>query len=189
MRGLVNDWLYFFNNYLKVVQLKLKFGKANIRDPLQVAFSNINNIHISRDVFIDVKSTIRIMDECELFIKEGTYIGPFAHLSGTMGKLIIEENALIAPRVYITTTNYNYEDVSKPIMRQGYNSKGDVIIGSGSWIGVGSCILSGVKIGANSVIGSNSIVTSDIPPYSVAVGSPARVIKQYSFEEKNWLRR
>ncbi|MHA1711254.1 MAG: DapH/DapD/GlmU-related protein, partial [Candidatus Freyarchaeota archaeon] len=77
---------------------------------------------------------------------------------------------------------------SRPIREQGYFSKGDVIIGDGAWIGIGACILSGVQIGKGSVIGANSVVTHNIPSYSVAAGSPARVIKRYDFSSKRWLR-
>lgn len=51
------------------------------------------------------------------------------------------------------------------------------------WIGHGSKILSGVSIGDGAIIGANSLVVKDIPPYAVAVGSPAEVIK-YRFDEE-----
>ena len=138
MKALLRDWLYFLNNLKNIVRIKVKFKEADIRDPLQVAYSNINNIDISKNVFIDVKSTIRIMDDCKLSIGEGTYIGPFSHLSGTMNRIRIGKYALLAPRVYITTTNYIYDDVTKPIIKQGYVSKGDVVLGDGCWIGIGA---------------------------------------------------
>jgi acetyltransferase-like isoleucine patch superfamily enzyme len=166
--------------------MKLRFKNSDIRDPLQVYYSDLNNIHISNNVFIDVKSTIRIIDTCRLYIGEGTYIGPYSHLSGTEKKIVIGKNVLLAPRVYITTTNYKYEDIDTPIIKQGYVSKGDVVLGDGCWIGIGSCILSGTQIGKNSVIGSNSVVTNNIPPFSVAVGSPARIVNQYNEEKKEW---
>jgi acetyltransferase-like isoleucine patch superfamily enzyme len=57
-------------------------------------------------------------------------------------------------------------------------SKGDIIIEDDVWIGSNSVILGGVKIGRGTVIGAGSIVTKNIPPYSIVVGNPARVIKQ-----------
>ena len=187
MKALLREQLYFIKNLYKIYRLKNKFKGSILRGPLQVDYSNLNNIYISKRVFIDVKSIIRIMDECELYIGGGTYIGPHCHLSGTEKKLVIGKNVLIAPRVYITTTNYNYEDITKPIKNQGHVSKGDVTIEDGSWLGIGSCILSGTTVGKNSIIGANAVVTNNIPPFSVAVGSPARVVKQYNEKEKKWV--
>ena len=58
-----------------------------------------------------------------------------------------------------------------------------VIIGHDVWIGTGSTIIGGVKIGSGAIIGSNSMVTKDVPPYAIAVGNPARVVK-YRFDEE-----
>lgn len=57
-------------------------------------------------------------------------------------------------------------------------SKGSIIIDDNVWIGEMSCMLGNVYIGQGSIIGANSVVTKDIPPYSLAVGSPAKVVKQ-----------
>ena len=56
--------------------------------------------------------------------------------------------------------------------------KGDTIIGNDVWIGQNATILPGVHIGDGAIIGLNSTVASDIPPYSIAVGNPARVVKK-----------
>jgi acetyltransferase-like isoleucine patch superfamily enzyme len=61
-----------------------------------------------------------------------------------------------------------------------------VVIGDGSWLGHGAVVLPGVTIGKHVVIGANSVVTKDIPDFSVAVGSPARVIRQYD-ETLGWV--
>lgn len=62
-------------------------------------------------------------------------------------------------------------------------SKGDIYVGDDVWIGCGSTILSGVNIGQGAVIGAESVVTKDIPPYAIACGNPAKVIK-YRFDKK-----
>lgn len=62
-------------------------------------------------------------------------------------------------------------------------SKGPVLIGNDVWIGSHSIILSGVTIGDGAIIGAGSVVTNDIPPYAIAAGNPARVIK-YRFSEE-----
>jgi len=62
-------------------------------------------------------------------------------------------------------------------------SSGDVVIGSDVWIGTGAMILSGVTVGDGAVIGARAVVTRDIPPYAIAVGCPARVVRM-RFEEQ-----
>ena len=65
------------------------------------------------------------------------------------------------------------------ILKQEFeaNTKGTIFIGDDVWIGVGVTILSGVKIGQGSIVGAGTLVTKDIPPYSVVVGNPARIIR------------
>ena len=172
----------------KLLKLRVRFRKSVIKIPLELSFSNLDNIHIGDEVVIDTYCVLRILNDCTLFIGEGTYIGPFCHISGTQNKIVIGRKVTIADRVFISTTHHRYGDPSRPIREQGYFSKGDVIIGDGAWIGIGACILSGVQIGKGSVIGANSVVTHNIPSYSVAAGSPARVIKRYDFSSKRWLR-
>jgi acetyltransferase-like isoleucine patch superfamily enzyme len=57
-------------------------------------------------------------------------------------------------------------------------SKGDVIIGNDVWIGYGATIMSGVKIGDGAVIAANAVVTSDVEPYAIVAGNPARMVKK-----------
>lgn len=67
---------------------------------------------------------------------------------------------------------------------EGFNiSKGPVTIGNDVWIGTDVFILSGITIGDGAVIGARSVVTKDVPPYAIAAGNPARVVK-YRFDEK-----
>lgn len=63
-----------------------------------------------------------------------------------------------------------------PILRPLY-SKGPVVIGENVWIGSNSAILAGVTIGEGAIIGTGAVITHDVPPYGVAVGNPARVVK------------
>jgi acetyltransferase-like isoleucine patch superfamily enzyme len=171
------------------VRLKIRFRNSTILRPLEVSLSNLDNVHISNNVFIHEGLVLRLLGDCQLFVGEDTYLGPCSHISGTQGTIIIGKKVMIADYVYISTAYHKYEDVTKPVKDQGYEPKGNVIIGDGCWIGAGSYIMPGVKVGKNSVIGANSVVTNDIPPNSVAAGSPARIIRQYSPTEKRWLNR
>ena len=107
--------------------------------------------------------------------------------SVVMGPVLIGKDSACSQYCFISGQSHLYEDVSKNFMRQGVK-KGQVVIGKNVWVGANSVILPGVKIGDNSVIGTGSIVIKDIPSYSVAVGNPAKVIKKYDSETKQWKR-
>lgn len=100
--------------------------------------------------------------------------------SGIVGhfSILIEDDVWTGHHVYITDQNHGYEDISRPISQQSQPERA-VRIGKGSWIGHGSVVLPGSNIGEHVVIGAQSVVNGAIPDYCVAVGAPARVIKQY----------
>lgn len=102
-----------------------------------------------------------------------------------VGKMIIGKNVMIADGVYISDNLHGFEDVTLRVQEQPLKY-GQVIIDDDAWIGENVCVLPGVTIGKHSVIGSNSVVTKSIPPFSVAVGSPAKVIRQYNTDSEQW---
>ena len=112
---------------------------------------------------------VRIGDRC--LIGRGTSI--IGHLAIEIG-----DDVYTGMNVYITDQNHGYENLDLSIGKQLPNEQ-PVMIGKNSWIGSGAIILPGSKIGDHVVIGANSVVTGEIPSYSVAVGSPARVVRQY----------
>ncbi len=101
--------------------------------------------------------------------------------SGIVGHLSIDigNDVWTGHNVYITDQSHDYADVSIPISQQSQPERA-VSIGEGSWLGHGVVVLPGAKIGKHVAVGANSVVTGELPDYCVAVGSPARVIKQYS---------
>ncbi|WP_252234904.1 acyltransferase [Clostridium sp. CH2] len=121
-----------------------------------------------------------------LDIKCGTNIGRRSVIS-VSNKIVIGEKVLIAPNVYITDHGHEFNDINIPIMDQGINTISNrVKIGDGTWIGINSSIIGNVSIGKNCVIGANSFVNTNIPDYSVAVGSPAKIIKMFNFISNKW---
>ncbi|NFT98465.1 acyltransferase [Clostridium botulinum] len=93
----------------------------------------------------------------------------------------------MSPNVYITYHGHGFNDINIPITEQGRKNKSNrVKIGDGTWIGINSSIIGNVSIGKNCVIGANSFVNTNIPDYSVAVGSPAKIIKMFNFISNKW---
>lgn len=121
-----------------------------------------------------------------IMIKEGTTIGRFAHIIA-IDEIVIENNVLIADKVYISDNIHSFNKIDTPIIHQEIEFKGQVSIGENSWIGENVSII-GAKIGKHCVIGANSVVNRSIPNHSVAVGIPAKVIKRYNFATKRWER-
>jgi serine acetyltransferase len=168
----------------------LYFGiRSRLRSPLKI--TGMKNIYIGNNVFVAYKTWLAALPltgelKCELIIGDGTNIGNFNHIYAT-NSIIIGQNVLTADKVYITDNLHSYEDVTSPIIRQPIKQISNVIIGDGTWLGENVCVI-GAKIGKNCVIGANSVVTKDIPDYSVAVGTPAIIIKRFCIKNNTWLK-
>ena len=99
--------------------------------------------------------------------------------------LYTSNNVNLAQNIIISGLNHNYTDPNKTIISQGVNTS-EIIIEDDVWIGANSVILAGITIGKHSVIGAGSIIIRDIPPYSIVVGNPGKIIKQYNFSSQEW---
>jgi acetyltransferase-like isoleucine patch superfamily enzyme len=118
-------------------------------------------------------------------IREGTSI-EWHFILVCVNEIDIGENVMIATNVFITDTTHGYADGTKPYLHQPILEGEKTKIGNGVWIGANSIISHGVTVGDQSIIGAGSLVNRDIPPYSIAVGSPAKVVKKFDHETKVW---
>lgn len=112
----------------------------------------------------------------QIFLGNNVHVNTGVFL-GDAGKIILGDNVLIGPYTQIYTTNHQIH-----IKERGTIQAKDVIIDDNVWIGGNVIILPGVHIGYGAVIGAGSIVTKDIPPMTISVGSPTRVIKHITEE-------
>lgn len=158
----------------KMLRLKgLKFGqKLILEGPIDIAspagITLGNHVHLGKDVYLGA------WERGRLTVGDHTYIGRFgivlAYCSVTIGS-----DCLIAPSCHITDVNHGIEP-GELIRKQPCASR-PVVIGNDVWIGAGCSILPGVTIGDGAVIGARAVVSKNIPPYAIAVGVPAKVIK------------
>jgi len=93
-------------------------------------------------------------------------------------EVVIEEAVELARGVYISDHMHGFDDPVTPIRDQPLVRTAPVRICRGAWLGQNVVVMPGVTIGANAVVGANSVVTRDIPARTVAVGAPARVIRE-----------
>ncbi|WP_336240156.1 acyltransferase [Citrobacter werkmanii] len=122
--------------------------------------------------------TQRIAIGSNVVIRPGTMLFASPLEGGGDIHIEIADDVLIGSGVNIYVSNHSFSDTSKSISFQGHSDIQPVILERGCWIGANVTILPGVTIGENSVIGANSLVTKSVPPFHVAVGNPARVIKR-----------
>jgi len=104
-----------------------------------------------------------------------------------IGPVEIGNNVILAQHIVISGLNHEYRDISKPIYEQPV-TMAKIIIEDDCWIGANAVITSGVTIGKHSVVAAGSVVTKNVPPFSVAAGNPAKVIRQYNEAYAEWQR-
>ena len=89
----------------------------------------------------------------------------------------IGAHCMLANGCFVTDGSHRFDDPDRPVPWQGFTSKGPTRIGDNVWCGAHVVVTSGVTIGERCVIGANSVVTRDLPPFSIAAGAPARVLR------------
>ena len=95
----------------------------------------------------------------------------------------IGDHCMFANGCFVTDANHRFDDPDQPVTWQGFTTKGPTKIEDNVWCGANVVITSGVTVGERSVIGANSVVTTDIPPYSIAAGAPAKVLRTIEYAE------
>ena len=122
-------------------------------------------------------------------VRLGNYV--YANFNLTLvddGNIDIGDNVMFAPNVTVITATH---PVLPALREKGLQFNVDVKICNNVWIGAGAIIMPGITVGENSVVGAGSVVTKDVPPNTVVVGNPARVLREigehdriYYFKDK-----
>ncbi len=124
-----------------------------------------------------IRPTNVLIDEPGEGLKVGdrSNIGAMSYI-GCSGFIEIGKNVMMGPRVSLLAENHNFERTDIPMAEQGV-VRSFIKIEDNCWIGSGSTILAGVTVGHDSIIAAGTVVTKDVPPWSIAAGVPARVIR------------
>ncbi len=104
-----------------------------------------------------------------------------------IGPVKVGSQVILAQNVVLSGLNHGYEDIDTPIRLQKVTTN-QITVEDEVWIGANAVVTAGITIGKHSVVAGGSVVTKDVPPYSVVGGNPARILKQYNFETKQWER-
>ena len=159
-----------------------------------ITFQHPECLHFGRGVgigkyayFLPCKQFAGVTYDPKIIVGDGTWIG-IRNSFACIDRIEIGKNVLFAGYVHVTDHSHGYENIDEPITWQKLISKGPIVIEDDCWLGFGCEILSGVHIGKNAIVAARAVVTHDVPPYSIVAGNPAKVIKQYNFETKQWER-
>jgi acetyltransferase-like isoleucine patch superfamily enzyme len=117
----------------------------------------------------------RELPQAGIRIGRQTFIGEGTTMRG-QGGIRIGNHVLFGPGVQVLAVDHVFSDPDRPIMDQGITARG-IVIEDNCWIGAGAIVLDGVTIGRGACIGAGAVVTTSIPPHSLAVGAPARVVR------------
>ncbi len=152
---------------------------------LQAKVQFTNKIALGKGIVVKSFAVIQT-SQGHISIGKNCAISSFNIIANGNSDLVIEDNVRIGPSVVINGSQSIFQDRNTPIIEQGYTHKG-IRIGSDVLIGAGAIILDGCHVGKGCVIGAGSVVNKDIPPYSIVVGMPAKVIgerKEYEDQQE-----
>jgi acetyltransferase-like isoleucine patch superfamily enzyme len=158
-----------------------EFGRGSVLEP-PVRLENQGRISIGRDVFVGPGCCLQTLDEGDdggaIEIGDGVNIAGSCVISAA-SRIRLGRSVLLARNVYIADHRHAFEDPTRPVLDQGVADLRPVEIGDGAWLGQNVVVCPGVRIGRGAVVGANAVVTEDVPDYAVAVGVPARVVREF----------
>jgi acetyltransferase-like isoleucine patch superfamily enzyme len=166
---------------LKTLRLFARFG---VKAAVELIFAQINAFTEPRSRLGAFGKGSWFNRRCSLAspenisIGERVSVGPENRLwASPRARLIVEDDVLLGPNVTIVTSNYGMTDRERPIHDQPW-VESDVRIERGAWLGANVVVLPGVTIGEGAVIAAGAVVAHSVPPFAIAGGVPAKVLKE-----------
>lgn len=127
---------------------------------------------------VDLAPNVSFTNAERIRIGAGSNIGSRCHLwaGDHHGRIVLGRHTLLAPDVFITASDYRFDEGS-PVIDQAKDER-DVIVGDDVWLGAKVVVVAGVTIGDGCIVAAGAVVTRDLEPYSIAGGVPAKVLGQ-----------
>jgi putative colanic acid biosynthesis acetyltransferase WcaF len=165
---------YLFRRLLwSCVQLPFWLRIPRVLSPVRIALLRMFGARIGQHCLV---GSARIWIPWNLHMDEYSAIGDSAEIYN-LAPVHIGANSVVSQRSYICTATHDYTKPSFPIYSVS------ITIGCSAWIAAGVFVAPGIKVGDGAVIGAFSVVSRDVPPWTVAVGNPCRVIKSRQIED------
>ncbi len=133
-----------------------------------------DGIRLGRRVFLG-RNTILACKDGDIVLEDGVNVS-YQCAIFSASSVRVGADTLLAAFCYLVGGGHELDRTDVPVIRQGRPSKG-IDVGRGAWLGAGAVVLDGVSVGHDAVVGAHAVVTQDVPPFAVAAGAPARVIR------------
>jgi acetyltransferase-like isoleucine patch superfamily enzyme len=162
---------------------------ADIRRSGSNRISIGDRVYIARDTWLNIPEPA-IEAEPAIVLENGCRIGRRCMISAK-NRVHLGADVMLGPSVAITDHSHEFSDPELPIHAQGLTAGGTVSIEQNCWLGHGAaviCTSGNLSVGRNSVIGANAVVTRSVPPFSVVVGSPAKIVRRFDTDSGKWLK-
>jgi serine acetyltransferase len=156
---------------------QISIGQSTMIDDYVVldAKGRGSSIAIGNQVLLG-RNTILSCSDSKLEIGHFVSFGPFCFLA-SRSQLRIGSNVAVGAGSYFLGGGHAYEDPNTAVIHQARTSQG-ITVEDNVWIGIGARILDGVHVGRNSIVGAGAVVAKDVPPWTVVMGNPARVVEK-----------
>jgi acetyltransferase-like isoleucine patch superfamily enzyme len=182
-------WLWYEQNALpwNRAQIHWEFMRrgAFVRWPVHgnvLTALRDGRLELGPGVLLEPGVWITAPGEARVRIGAGSFLN-LGVMVASAGLVEIGEHCMFANGCFVSDSSHRFDDPEVPVPWQGFTSKGPTRIGDNVWCGANVVVTAGVTIGERCVIGANSVVTTDIPPFSIAAGAPARVLRTIEYAE------
>ena len=192
----IKDWLEYFlarvpgklGYFLRGAYFnrRLKFKSVNNRFETGIKFEFPRNIKLGSNSYYGL--------DCKIYASENSYVSIGSNISFNSnvminargkGSIYIGDDVLIGPNVVIRSNNHSFERIKTPIINQGMID-GEIIIHNNVWISSNCVILPDCEIGEGAIIAAGAIVTSDVKPFTIVGGVPAKLIAKRNSKKANY---
>jgi acetyltransferase-like isoleucine patch superfamily enzyme len=179
----VQKWRWYERNSLPWIRAQIHWEamrrQAFIRWPVHgnvLEALREGRLQIGPQTLFEPGVWITAPDQARVRIGSGCFLN-MGVMVAAMNLVEIGDHCMFANGSFISDGGHRFDDLERPVPWQGFTTRGPTRVQDNVWCGANVVITSGVTVGRRSVIGANSVVTEDIPPFSIAAGAPARVIR------------
>jgi acetyltransferase-like isoleucine patch superfamily enzyme len=187
LRLWAQKWLWYEANSLPWNRARIHYEfmrrQAFVRWPVHGNVLNAlqeGRLEIGPNTLLEPGVWLTAPGDARIRIGAGSFLN-LGVMVASMNLVEIGDHCMFANGCFISDGSHRFDDPDMPVPWQGFTTKGPTRVGNNVWCGANVVITTGVTVGERCVIGANSVVTQSLPPFSIAAGAPARVLRTIEY--------